>query len=473
MLWFNVTAMKLDELLADQPPVNRIPYARETIRQELVRTSKRLVVIDDDPTGPQAVHDVRVYMDWTVPTLRKAIRTGNPVFFISTNSRSLGEDEAVKISLEAGRNLREASEQEKADILLTSRSDSTLRGHFPVELDALISGLGTRPDGIILVPAFFEGRRFTAGDIHYAEQDGEMVPVHLTEFARDPAYSYKNSDLKKWVEEKTDGRVMARDVHSITLEMIREGGPEAVAGELMQASDMAVFIVNAACYEDLEVLALGISEAEENGRRFAYRCSASFIKARGGFDDRSLLSHQELAPGDAPGLIVAGSYVDKTSRQLQLLLDSGLAEGVELDISKLEQAESAEKKIRSITDYVNQLLGNGKTAVLFTSRNLQTNPEHDFSETGKIIMQSLCRVVKDIDHKPGWVIAKGGVTSIEVAKTALDVKEAFAIGQILPGVPVWRLSEGTRWAGIPYVVFPGNVGDDEAVLKAVSVLNQK
>lgn len=462
--------MKMNELLAGQPPVKRIAGAREIIRRDLATTGKRLVVIDDDPTGPQAVHDVRVFMDWSVDTLRKAFRSNEPVFFISTNSRSLSPGEAVKVSLEVGRNLREAAEQEQAGILLTSRSDSTLRGHFPAETDALISGLGIHPDGIILVPAFFEGGRYTAGDIHYAEQDGEMVAVHLTEFARDPAYSYENSNLKKWVEEKTGGRIPADDVRSITLRMLREGGPEAVSNELAQASGMTVLIVNAVCYEDLEVLALGITGAEGIGKEFIYRCSASFIKARGGFEDRPLLAYGELDPGNTPGLIVAGSYVEKTSRQLRRLLDSGLAEGIELDVKKLEREETATEEIYTVADYVNRLMAEGRTAAIYTSREIRSNPDRDFSETGRRIMESLRRVVRNIAQKPGFVIAKGGITSIELAKTALDAKEAFAIGQILPGVPVWRLPEGTRWPDIPYVVFPGNVGDEDALVKAVGVL---
>ena len=85
-------------------------------------------------------------------------------------------------------------------------------------------------------------------------------------------------------------------------------------------------------------------------------------------------------------------------------------------------------------------------------------------------MQSLCQFVRNIAIRPGWVIAKGGITSIQVAKTALVANEAFAIGQILPGVPVWRLIGDAKWPDIPYVVFPGNVGDDEALLNAVRVL---
>jgi uncharacterized protein YgbK (DUF1537 family) len=460
----------LSELLSDQPPVRRIEGARAAISRDLAATGRRLVVIDDDPTGPQAVHDVRVFMDWSLETLRKVFASAGPVFFISTNSRSLSPEETAEISYEAGRNLREAARLENAEVLLASRSDSTLRGHFPGEVDALVSGLGITPDGIILVPAFFEGGRYTIGDIHYAEQDGEMVPVHLTEFARDPAFGYHTSDLKKWVEEKTGGEVKAPDVLSLSLDMMRNGGTEAVSEALRTVSGSRHIIANAACYEDLEVLALGIAEAERHGRHFVYRCSASFIKARGGFEDRPLLAYRDLAPGEEPGLIIAGSYMEKTSRQLEKLTASGLAEGIELHVDKLDDEKSAEREIRSVSDKVNKDLADGITAAVYTTRNILTIEGHDHRQTGKRIMEALCRVVENTQRKPGFVIAKGGITSIELAKTALHAKETFAIGQILPGVPVWRLSGEARWTDIPYVVFPGNVGDDTAVLRAVRTL---
>jgi len=462
--------VKLSEIIATQPLVRHIPDARRQIRKSLVDSGKRLVVIDDDPTGVQTIHGVSVFMDWSVEVLRKAIASTEPVFFISTNSRSLNPVETQNLSLEVGRNLREAARLEGVEILLASRSDSTLRGHFPYEVDALTSGLGLKPDGIIIAPAFFEGGRYTVDDIHRAEQDGELVPVHQTEYARDPVFGFKNSNLKAWVEEKTNGAVKAGDVQSVSLSMLREGGPEAVANKLLNISDRAPVVVNATCYEDLEIMSLGITSAEKRGKKFVYRCAASFIKARGGFEDKPLLTHQDLIAGGGPGLIVVGSYVEKTSRQLQRLLGSGLAEGVELRVQELQTEENREGEIQSVLKMVNQKLVAGITTVLYTSRKFQAASNQDFQETGNVIMQSLCEVVKLIQCKPGYMVAKGGVTSIEVARNALDVRKALAIGQIIDGVPVWRLGEEARWPDIPYVVFPGNVGGDEALLRAVKVL---
>jgi hypothetical protein len=63
------------------------------------------------------------------------------------------------------------------------------------------------------------------------------------------------------------------------------------------------------------------------------------------------------------------------------------------------------------------------------------------------------------------------ITSIEIARSALGVTEAMVLGQILDGVPVWRLGAESRWSGIPYVVFPGNVGGDNALEKVVQMLS--
>jgi uncharacterized protein YgbK (DUF1537 family) len=465
--------MKLSELFLHQPPAKPIPGARAKIRNALIVSGKRLVVIDDDPTGMQTVQDVNVYMDWSVVTLRKAIASGTPVFFVSINSRSLGPDGARTLALEVGKNLREATQYEKVKILLASRSDSTLRGHYPYEVDALIEGYGLRPDGIIFVPAFFEAGRYTVDDVHWAEQGGEVIPVSQTEFASDPVFSFKNSNLKAWIEEKTNGAVKAASTPSISLKQIRQQGPEEITRALLKVSNGIPVVVNGTGYDDYDSLSLGIQAAEEQGKVFAYRCSASFLKARGGFEDRALLTRNEMAPGQGPGLIVAGSYVNKTTQQLHRLLESGLVDGVEFKVDAVNLEETGDKEVSRVSREIENKLAAGKTTALYTSRKLIVNETRDFSESASRIMKSLCKVVGRIRTQPGYIIAKGGITSIEIAKTALRVRETLALGQILPGVPVWRLGSESRWSGIPYVVFPGNVGDEAALLKAVTILKEK
>jgi uncharacterized protein YgbK (DUF1537 family) len=462
--------MRLSELLATQPPPSPIANARRQIREALVKSGKRLVVIDDDPTGMQTVQDVSVFMDWEVDTLRRALSMPAPVFFVSVNTRSLNPPEARTVALEVGRNLRQAADREKSCVLLASRSDSTLRGHFPYEVDALCQGFQLNPDGIIFAPAFIEAGRFTVEDTHWADMKGELVPVSETEFARDPMFPYRNSNLKAWIEEKTAGAVASDKVRSLSLALLRRGRPEDVASELVRSVDGVPIILNAVEYADLDVVSLAIQSAEAAGKTFVYRCSASFLKSRGGFEDRALLTRSEMVRDGGPGLIIAGSYVEKSSSQIKRLLDSGTAVGIELSVDRVVSDADREDEITRVAGKVSQHLTRGITVALYTTRQVRVAPGEDFAETGKKIMQALCQVTGRVSVRPAYVVAKGGITSIQIARVALGANQTLALGQILPGVPVWRLGSESRWPGISYVVFPGNVGDENGLLSAVKTL---
>ena len=304
--------MTLSEMLNNKPPARTDVRTRADIRRELEQTGAKLVVVDDDPTGTQTVNGIRVYMDWSVETLSRALSREDAVFYVSTNSRALSREDMRKLSLQVGDNLKKAAEGKNLRILMASRSDSTLRGHYPDEVDALLEGLGGMADGVIIAPALFEAGRYTIDDIHWVEQAGGLVKAGDTEFARDPAFGYTKSDLKEWVEEKTAGRWKARDVLSLSLETLRTGGPEAALEILMKARDGVPVVLNAACYADIETAVAAVEEAEKRGKKFAYRCAACFVKVRGGFRDKPLLTAADLSIQGGAGLVVVGSYVGKT-----------------------------------------------------------------------------------------------------------------------------------------------------------------
>ncbi|HET6485003.1 MAG TPA: four-carbon acid sugar kinase family protein [Spirochaetia bacterium] len=457
---------------ASAPEPLRIEGARALIRARIAASRTRVVVIDDDPTGTQTVHGVRVLLSWPVPVLRSLLSSTDPLFYLCTNSRSLEAGAAARLSVQVGRALRTAARREDMTVALLSRSDSTLRGHFPIEVESLASGLGLEPDGIIIAPAFFEAGRFTAEDVHWVERGGTVVPACETEFARDPTFGFRSRDLRSWVEEKTHGAVKASSVLSLSLDLIRRSGPEGVARRLLEASRGQPVIVNAACYEDLEVTVLGILQAEAAGRRFVYRTAASFAKVRAGMDDRGLLTEAELGVRRGPVLIVVGSYVEATTLQLTRLRESGIAEGVELRTSALESPGRLQRtwrrEIETAAGRVSALLASGRCAILYTSRERRETRE--FLGFGARLMAGLCDVVRRLSAKPGAIVAKGGITSVAVARDALGVRQATVLGQVLPGVPVWRLGAGSRLADVPYVVFPGNVGGPEALAQVVQRL---
>ena len=159
----------------------------------------KIIVLDDDPTGSQTVHSCLLLMQSDVETLRLGLKDDAPIFFILTNTRSLTPEAAANVTREVCHNLKLALAEEKiADFLVVSRSDSTLRGHYPIETDVIAEELGPF-DAHFLVPAFFEGGRITRDSIHYLIIDGVPTPVHETEFARDSVFGYNYSYLPKYL----------------------------------------------------------------------------------------------------------------------------------------------------------------------------------------------------------------------------------------------------------------------------------
>jgi uncharacterized protein YgbK (DUF1537 family) len=453
------------------PPRRRPDGARARTRERLRDRGQRLAVLDDDPTGTQTVHDVPVYLEWSGDSLAEALREPSEVVYISTNSRALAREEAADLARELGAGIRAAEERTGVRALIASRSDSTLRGHYPAEVDAFIEGHGRPVDGVIICPAFFEGGRCTAGDVHYVLQGTTLTPAAETEFARDPVFGYSSSNLREWVAEKVDG-MRADAVPSVSLDDIRRGGAERVAALLAEAAGGIPIIVNALAYEDLDEFVLGLAAAEDRGKRFLYRCAASLVKARGGVEDRPLLTSADLAVRSGVGLVVVGSWVERTSEQLSLLLREAGLVGVELDAEACAADDPAAREacIEGAASAAEETLGAGRTAVVYTSRRPVAGHRGRFSEIGGLIMGALCEVAKRITTKPGFVVAKGGITSIEVARAALGARRATVLGQIESGVPVWRLDPTSRWADLPYVVFPGNVGGESALRDVVESL---
>jgi uncharacterized protein YgbK (DUF1537 family) len=103
---------------------------------------------------------------------------------------------------------------------------------------------------------------------------------------------------------------------------------------------------------------------------------------------------------------------------------------------------------------VNRLLEAGRDVVVYTSRALVrgSDPAHSL-HLGSRVSQGLIDVVRRLTVQPRYLVAKGGITSSDVATQGLGVQRAAVAGQILPGVPVWVLGEESRFPGAAYVFF--------------------
>jgi uncharacterized protein YgbK (DUF1537 family) len=485
--------VRVADLLADQPRVVSQVSADE-LTGLVLRSERRVLALDDDPTGSQTVRDVPIVMRWTEEDLAWAFRQPSPLAIVVTNSRSMSPERAGAVAREAAA-AAAAAAWRVADgggpqISLISRGDSTLRGHFPSEVDAFMSAwtaeTGEQFDGLVFCPAYIEAGRITVGDVHWVVTSDEATPAGATEFARDASFGYRSSDLKKWINEKTSGRWQPREIGSVSLEDIRVGGPGRVLEKLLQLSGGRPLVVNAADPADLDVVAWALVQAELAGRRFLCRCAPSLLRARAGMPSRGALSAEELLGGavavGAHGLVVVGSHVDLSSRQLDRVLALGDVGLVELDVTAALAAGRQADEIARSADAVCAALGK-QDVVLSTTRGVVSGADANASlEISAAVSEAVTATVRRVLlRRPGlrFLITKGGITSRDVLAEAMEFRRGWVIGQVLPGmVSAWVPARSVQppdahaslAAAFPLIVFAGNVGGADALANVLTVL---
>ncbi|KAG8414321.1 hypothetical protein J3459_014861 [Metarhizium acridum] len=164
----------------------------------------------------------------------------------------------------------------------------------------------------------------------------------------------------------------------------------------------------------------------------------------------------ERRPG---GLIIAGSYVPKTTVQLEALTQRLKAklQVVELKVPDLIASEdAAESIVRAAAQAVSIKLYAGHDVLVMTSRELIKGDDGLSSlNIGSKVANSLMQLLELVDVHPRYIIAKGGITSSDTATKGLKMKRARVLGQVAPGVPLWRCDEETsRHRGVPVRRFP-------------------
>lgn len=444
-------------------------------------TKLKIIVLDDDPTGSQTVHSCLLLMDWAVETLEIGLQDASPILFILTNTRAMTPDAAAATTRAVCQNLNRAMIQLRSqsmanaeptdgaltDVLVVSRSDSTLRGHYPIETDVIAAELGPF-DAHFLVPAFFEGGRTTRNSIHYLNVNGVDTPVHETEFARDSVFAYHHSYLPDYVEEKTQGKILASQVERFTVDQIRDG----VQDRLLQLQDNCCCVVDGETQADLNKFAADVLAAASQGKRFLFRSAASILTALAALPPQPISADHmaEYVRQAKPGAVIVGSHVQKTTEQLHHLLQAPDIVGVELDVAQLVEAppDRIEQLVQATLAQVHQIHAAGQTPVVYTSRQ-----ELSFASValrmqfGATVSEFLMAIVRQLPDDIGFLISKGGITSNDTLSQGLALKTARLLGQIIPGVSMVRTgADHPRFPHLPVVLFPGNVGDAQALATA-------
>jgi uncharacterized protein YgbK (DUF1537 family) len=425
----------------------------------------KIIVLDDDPTGSQTVHSCLLLTRWDVDTLRLGLADASPLMFVLTNTRAIAPEAATAITREVCHNLKLALAAENiTEFLVVSRSDSTLRGHYPIETDAIAEAVGPF-DAHFLVPAFFEGGRFTRDSVHYLVVNGVPTPTHETEFAKDSVFGYTHSYLPDYVEEKTKGRIPAAAVTRFLLDEIRQGSLE----RLMQLHDNQCCVVDGEVQADLDRFASDILEAASQGKHFLFRSAASLLTALAQLPPQPIAaeSMSKYVRSNKPGAVIVGSHVKKTTEQLEKLLQAEGTAAIAIDVARLlDDAIATTPILLSETlAKVEAAHNSGQTAVVFTSRQeLAFKDVQTRLAFGQAVSALLMDVVRGLPADIGFLISKGGITSNDVLSTGLALPTARLLGQILAGCSVVTTpSDHPQFPDLPVVLFPGNVGDADAL----------
>ena len=491
-----------EPLLLTQLP-SEYPQDVTTQIEEVLRTNQNEIVVflEDDSTGVQKSHDVYLLTDHSDKGIHSGLedarKAGHRLVFILTNSRALTSAQAEKLNQQIATTLIEIAQKEKIIIRLGSRSDSTLRGHFPLEPLVLLQSLrdhGQHCDGIIVSHVFLtEMSRVTINKIHmirFQKQDGSFWyrPVHKTKFATDPRFGYPTSNMPEYVEFKSStsrfGKIPAEDVLHIDIESIRKGGPKEVKHQLLSAYNGQIITFDTLTAQDLQVFVLGLLQAEQNGKHFLYRTAASLPPIRVNMKDIPILYHEQISTStrDSRVLCLWGSIVELSNIQLTTLVNQMPKVLTHpFDVQKiLHSKDEKEQIIRQAVRRVEEDLTPETQMVIYTVPR-QEYPMEKLSEEARAMNQqtiavALQEVYNRCSVQPDVVIFKGGTTS----STGLfhsGAPRVYVLGQIAPGIPVVKIfpQDNMRFPGkeLLLVLGPGNVGTASTYVNILKKLQGK
>ena len=451
------------------------------LAEEIAKNNRKIVVLDDDPTGVQTVHDIHVYTGWDEESIRKGFLEENNLFYILTNSRGFTEEETTKAHNEIATVVDKIAKETGKEYIFISRSDSTLRGHFPLETrllrESYEKNTGKTIDGEILCPFFKEGGRYTIDNVHYVKYGDELVPANETEFAKDKTFGYSAATMPEYVEEKTKGEFKAADVTCISLEDIHNMDFDKIEAQLMAVKDFNKIIVNSVGYADIKVFCVALYRAMAKGKVFMFRTAAAIVKVMGGVTDQPLLTRKQMVVKETQngGIIVVGSHTNKTTAQVEELKKLTDIEFIEMDATLVKDEKAFAAEVDRCLKKEEECIRAGKTVCCYTTRALitaDTGNKEDELRLSVRISDAVQSLVGRLTVTPAFVIAKGGITSSDVGVKALAVKQANVLGQIRPGIPVWQTGEESKFPLTPYVIFPGNVGEAETLREAVEILTK-
>ena len=389
----------------------------------------KMVVLDDDPTGIQTVHGCLLITRWDEESVRLGFEDAEPFFYILTNTRAMTREDAAEVTREAMEMVVKVNQDYGYQLIIVSRSDSCLRGHFPLETDVMRQCLVEHGYSVYektpFCPAFIEAGRVTIDGIHYMRDGKQLIPVSQTEFARDNVFAYHTSILTEYIKEKG-------------------------------ANPDDYEIVDAESYDELYRFARHLtSDIIPQTSSIVIRPSSSLPKAISGISDIPLLDRSILKQ-EGVGCFIVGSHVKKTTLQLEQLLQAEGTCAIEVDVQRI--LDDSALLMSETLDTIRQVVEMGLTPVIYTSRQeIRLDDADQRQHLGQQVSDFLVDIVYRLPFTPSYLVGKGGITSHDILTKGLGIRSARVLGQVIPSVPCVMASH------FPYIIFPGNVGNEDSL----------
>lgn len=395
----------------------------------------KMVVLDDDPTGIQTVHGCLLITQWDEQSVRQGFEDEQPFFYILTNTRAMTREDAERVTREAMEMVVKVNDDYNYRLIIVSRSDSCLRGHFPLETDVMRGVLVRHGLPVSaktpFCPAFIEAGRVTIDGVHYMKDGSKLIPVSETEFARDNVFAYHTSVLRDYIKEKG-------------------------------ANPDDYTVVNAQGYDELRAFA-DVILSGNTAEHIVIRSSSSLPKAISGIADKPLLD-RSILKGEGVGCFVVGSHVKKTTSQLEQLLQAEGTCAIEVDVQRILDDDNA--LMLETLDTIQQVVDNHLTPVVYTSRQeIRLTDADQRQHLGQQVSDFLVDIVRRLPYTPSYLVGKGGITSHDILTKGLNIRSARVLGQIINSVPCVMTHD------FPYIIFPGNVGSETSLRDVYLKLN--
>ena len=448
----------------------------------------KIIIIDDDPTGSQTVNGCNLIFKWDYETLLKGLKGSSNLLFILANTRSLPEKDVKKRLKEICCSLKEIMNNSlfaEEEFVVISRGDSTLRGHNFIEPFIINQLLGPF-DATFYIPAFIEGNRTTLNGNHFVDH----IPIHKTIFSKDKIFGFNTSNIKELIYEQSNHQLDFNHIENINIkdfDVLGTNQPNKLHMYIENLKNNKKVIVDIMDYSQLDKFS-GIVKSLLKKKKFLFRSAASFISSLSNIKKTqkdqiyfSKLRRKDNHDKTMKGLIVVGSYIELTTLQLNKVLEISLCKPIEINVLKLYtffKLKNNLKKINSIKQYIldsiRQNLSQDFIPVLYTSREIVSpRDNNDLIQFQLFLSTFISEIVSAIKNEIGYLISKGGITTNTIISDGLDADSVYLEGQILPGISLVTFNLFKQKGKLPIVTFPGNIGNDMSLVKALEILENK